>query len=114
MVSWIIYLWQFPYVRWHIFFTFLPVIILWSVWGSYLQYYKKTFLYAVCASLLYGIPADLIAVDVLHIWGYEHTKHFGPFFLGLPIGEYIFIAGFPLFAVSLILVLRKYLYNKTR
>lgn len=111
MFGWEAYLWQFPYFRWHFFFTFLPIVIVWSLYWRYLYIYKKTVLYAVAVSLLYGIPADFLAVNIFHVWNYVGTAQFGPFVFGLPVGEYLFIFFFPLEFVPILLLIRRFLYK---
>jgi hypothetical protein len=112
MVDWLVHLWQFPYVRWHFFFTFLPSLVVWSIWGQYLLKYKKTLLYVTVLALLYGIPADIFASPVLNIWVFGSHPHVGPFIAGLPLGEYIFILFTPQLIVSVLLLVRRKLYGK--
>lgn len=112
MLDWAVYLWQFPYVRWHVFFTFLPTLLVWSFFWKYLLQYKKTLIYATVLALMYGIPADLLASPGLHLWVFNTYMHFGQRIAGLPLGEYVFILCTPQLIVSLLLIIRGKMYGK--
>lgn len=98
-----------PYLVWLILFLFLPSIIVWLVWGSYLKQYKKLFIGITMVSLVWGFCFDLAENAFFHIWNYSNTV--GVWFLGLPIEEYVLLLFLPQMLISILLVLRKKIYE---
>lgn len=101
------YFWNFPYIRWHIVFVFIPSLVLWFFNWKYFLQYKKTFIFVTLFIVILGLPADIFASVFLQLWYYIPSQHFGNFILGLPLGEYVFLLFFPQEFVALILLLRK-------
>lgn len=106
----IFYLFSLPYMRWHIVFTFTPLIIMWIFYGKYLIKYKKTILFVMAGSFSWGLLFNLVASTWLHIWNY-YPPTLGIWFLGLPIEEFIFISVVPIEVASFMLILRKKNYH---
>ena len=103
---------SYPYLNWHIFFVIIPSILLWLWKGKYLWKYKKTILYATIISLVYGIPADLLASSYLKLWYSTPSTTFGGYYVGLPLGEYFYILFAPQLVVGITLLFRQTLYGK--
>jgi hypothetical protein len=97
---------NYPYLRWHIIFVFLPSILLWAFNWRYLIRYRRTIIAISSASLLWGWVFDFIASPVLKLWFYNHN--FNQYFLGLPLEEYLFLLFVPQgLAVTFILIRKK-------
>ena len=101
------FLWSYPYIRWHVYFIFIPSFAMWIFNWKYFLRYKKTFAFITLFIFLFGLPTDIIASVILHLWYYNPLQHFGPFMLGLPLGEYAFLLFFPQEFVALLLLLRR-------
>jgi lycopene cyclase domain-containing protein len=105
------YLWNLPYMRWHLIFTVIPSIVLWTGWHSYLSKYWRVFIFVTLCCFLWGLPLDLLSVPISHIYGFHPTQNLGSNFLGLPLEEYFFLLLIPQEATAVILILRKKLYG---
>lgn len=99
-------------MRWHILFTIIPSILLWSIWGEYFLRYKKTFLFVTLGAFLWGLPLDLLNVPLLHVYYFNPVHNLGIRFLGLPLEEYLFFLLIPQETVAMILLLRRRIYGK--
>lgn len=110
-MNFIEFIWNFPYIRWHICFILLPSIVIWLFYWRYLIRYKKTILFITLIGFPGALFAEILGSTILRIWYYNPAQHLGPFILGLPLGEYIFMLFFPQFFVSLLLIVRKELYK---
>lgn len=89
-----------------------PTLVLWFFYGSVLTRYKKTYLFTVTPTFLFGVPWDTLSV-VTGLWRYDSAPTlgiwFGPPAGGLPIEELFFTLIFPIFVVTVTLVVRNVL-----
>lgn len=98
------FFWSLPYLRWHIIFTFIPLILLWIVFRKELWQYKKTIFLATMLSFLWGYPFEFVAKDWLKVWYF--TPHSLGQFMGLPIEEYFWLLGVQQ-EVAIVLLLKR-------
>lgn len=98
-----------PYLRWEIIFVFVPSLIIWAFFGSYLIKYKKIILKIAVASFVWGLVFDLVASPTLGVWHFHPTENLRITFLGLPIEEYVFLTFVPQELTSILLLVKKIL-----
>ena len=98
-------------MRWHILFTLIPSILLWTFFGKYLLRYKKTILFITLGSFLWAIPVDVLATPILKIYFFNPTKDLGIHWLGLPLEEYLFILLIPQVITAIALLIRRRMYG---
>ena len=103
--------WSLPYMRWDMLFIFIPTFLLWVFGWRYFRRYKKTFLFVAVFSFLWGLPFDILATPVFHIYFYNPVHNLGVSFLGIPLEEYFFLAFVPQEMTAITLVARKILYG---
>ncbi len=105
------FFWNIPYLRWHLFFTLIPTIIIWTFSWKYLLRYKKTLLVIAILGFAMGFVGDTIAATVLKIWYWNSSLNLGISFFHIPIGEYTFFLLIPQELACILLLLRKHLKN---
>lgn len=102
------YLWSLPYLRFDILFIFLPTGIFWAFFRKYLWQFRKTLLKVIILSLCLGIPMDLLATNILHVWFFNPVKNIGFQYLGLPLEEWVFVFVIPQMIAVIFLLMKKY------
>lgn len=90
-----------------IFFIF-PLFFLWIFYWRLLLRYKKTFLLTIIPTFLFGVPWDMLSV-VTGLWRYDYSPTLGIWFSVLPLEEYLFTLLFPVFVVTLVIIIKYHL-----
>lgn len=88
-----------------IFFVF-PLAVLWFLFGRLLIRYKKTFILTIIPTFLFGALWDVLSA-VSGLWRYDSAPTLRIWFGPLPIEEIFFTLIFPVFVVSLTVVVKK-------
>lgn len=98
------------YIKWLLFFAWIPTGIIWLFYWRMLIKYKTVFLFCFIGSTIFGYFWDLWAINSW-LWRFspEHTLTVD--ILGVPLEEYIFYISETLLYGSLALVLRD-MFNK--
>jgi lycopene cyclase domain-containing protein len=96
---------HFDYLKWFLFFAWIPTVIIWLCFWKILVKYKKVFVFCIIGSVIFGFPWDYWATHSW-LWNFSPDHTLGINFLGLPIEEYIFFVSETILYVSLALVLR--------
>lgn len=99
-------IWDYPYVRWHIIFVFIPSILIWLCYWRYLVQYKQTIVWITILAFLWGLVFDLVASSYLRLWFFNNNLNI--YFFGLPLEEFLFLIFVPQELVSILLIIRKY------
>lgn len=99
------------YIKWFAMFAWAPTTTIWLFYWRYLKGYKKTFLYCILGSCLFGTPWDYWATH-FWLWHFSTAKTLGVTLLGIPVEEYIFFGSFAVLYASIALVLKKELKIK--
>lgn len=98
-------------------FFMIPTSILWFFFWPTLVRYPATLLLTVIATFLFGVPWDTLSV-MTGLWRYDSSPTlgiwFGPPAGGLPLEEYFFTLLFPIFVVTVTIVVRNKLSEYVR
>lgn len=100
---------QYPYIAWLTIFVFIPSILLWVFNFNYLKKYFKVFVVVIIGSFIWGFCFDIVGSVLWHTWTYYNTL--GPWFLGLPLEEYLILLTLPQELTVILLLLRKKIYG---
>lgn len=95
------------YLRFLVIFFFLPTLFLWFFYFSYLKRYRRTFILALIFTVFFGVPWDILSVKT-GVWWYHSAPTLGIWWNVLPLEEYFFTLLFPIFVISLTLVIKRY------
>lgn len=99
---------MYSYPIWLVLFLILPLALLWIFKYKTLKKYTGVLGLTVAGCLAVSVPWDILSVND-HIWYFAKPHIFGLSLLGLPIEEYVYIAGVALLACSVtILVWERY------
>lgn len=88
-------------------FFLLPIAFLWLLCWRVFTRYKKTFIFTIIPTFLFGVPWDTLSV-VTGLWRYDRAPTLGIWFGVLPLEEYFFTLTFPIFVVSVAILIRHY------
>ncbi len=87
------------YPLWLLLFVILPLALLWAFAHRILVKYARMLAFTVLGCLLVSVPWDILSVDD-HIWTFRQPHVIGLWLLGLPLEEYVYIAGVGLLSCS--------------
>lgn len=95
------------------FFFAAPLVVLWIFQAKVVSQYKKTFLLTTILTFLFGVTWDMLSV-VTGLWRYDVGPTLGLWFGVLPLEEYLFTLIFPLFVVTVTIVVRQMFHQYVR
>lgn len=95
---------KLTYMVWLALFIGLPLAVLWGGWGRDLWRQRRALAWGVSGALVGGWAWDALAVR-FGLWYYDPGHLVGWWFLGLPLEEWLWIAGVTLLFGSLTIVL---------
>lgn len=96
------------YLKWQLFFAWLPIAVVWLLYWKILLKHLKTILFCIIGGTAIAFPWDYWATHSW-LWGFSKVHTTGIVFLGLPIEEWsLFISEIVLYS-SLSLVLYTFL-----
>lgn len=82
----------FIYLIWLALFLGLPILYLCARWPSVLWSRRRALAWTMLGALVGGWLWDGLAIHY-HIWYYDPTKIVGIWWLGMPLEEWLWIAG---------------------
>jgi lycopene cyclase domain-containing protein len=92
------------YPIWLALFVILPLALLWAFARHTLMKYARMLGFTVLGCLAVSVPWDILSVND-HIWYFQQPHVLGIWLLGLPLEEYVYIAGVGLLACSVVILL---------
>jgi lycopene cyclase domain-containing protein len=95
---------MYSYPIWLLFFLILPLALFWIWKYKSLRKYAQVLGLTVIGCLAVSIPWDILSVNN-RIWYFSKPHIFGLWLLGLPLEEYVYIAGVGLLACSVTVLL---------
>lgn len=94
------------YLRFLIIFFLLPTLVFAATRFPHLKKYPKTFSLVVFFTFLFGVPWDTLSVKT-GLWWYDAAPTLGIWWGVLPLEEYFFTLLFPIFVVTVTLLITK-------
>ena len=101
------------YLVFLVLFFVAPLAFFWFFSWQTLLRYKRTFLLTTLTTLLFGVPWDTLSV-VSGLWRYDSSPTLGIWFGPLPLEEYFFTLVFPIFVVTVTIVVREHIKDYVR
>ena len=95
---------MYSYPIWLMLFLILPLALLWMFKYRTLKKYIGVLALTIAGCLAVSVPWDILSVND-RIWYFAQPHIFGPSLLGLPLEEYVYIAGVGLLSSSLTVLL---------
>lgn len=100
---------QYPYLFGIITFILIPTVLMWILYYPFLKKYASFFIIVALFALVWGVVFDLLGVVTFSVWHYNNT--IGPWFLHLPLEEWLTLLFCPQEIAVLLLITRKKLYG---
>ena len=95
---------MYSYPIWLLLFLIVPLALLWIIKYKTLVKYMGVLGLTSIGSLAVSVPWDILSVNE-RIWYFSKPHIFGLSLLGLPIEEYVYIAGVALLSCSVTILL---------
>jgi lycopene cyclase domain-containing protein len=96
---------QATYLIWLALFLALPIVLLWLCWPAAIWAQRRALLWTTAGALVGGWLWDGLAIQV-RVWHFAPENIAGLWILGMPIEEWLWIAGVTLFFGSVTVVLK--------